>query len=185
MVLRREHVHQREISDLEAPEGAESAESDDDDEPTTSCVSLKLKKKKSELDYEKRNDRLNLSGLLNVLDGIVECPGRILVITTNRPHVLDAALIRPGRIDKTIHMTAMSIHEAVEMILHYFKTEKMTVDHRQRLENILSSRPTTPAYVEQQCAEFSTVEEMLCAMEGRTPTEFQVLQQVCRGGVGQ
>ena len=207
VVLRREHVHQREISDLEAPEGAESAESgdndDDDDEPTqvskkggrpghggkfssstTSCVSLKLKKK-SELDYEKRNDRLNLSGLLNVLDGIVECPGRMLVITTNRPQVLDHALIRPGRIDKTIHMTVMRIHEAKEMILHYFKTEKMTVDHLQRLENILRSHPTTPAYVEQQCAEFSTVEEMLCAMEGRTPTEFQVLQQLCRGGVGQ
>ena len=181
VVLRREHVHQREISDLEAPEGAESAESDDDDEPTTSCVSLKLKKK-SELDYEKRNDRLNLSGLLNVLDGIVECPGRILVITTNRPHVLDAALIRPGRIDKTIHMTAMRTPEAEEMILHYFKAEIMTLDHRQRLENILRSL-TTPAYVEQQCAEFSTIEEMLCAMEGRTPTEFQVLQQVCGGSV--
>ena len=34
-------------------------------------------------------------------------------------------------------------------------------------------------------SDFSTIEEMLCAMEGRTPTEFQVLQQVCRGGVGQ
>ena len=42
------------------------------------------------------NDALNLAGLLNVLDGVVDSPGRILVMTTNHPEKLDAALIRPG-----------------------------------------------------------------------------------------
>ena len=37
-------------------------------------------------------------GLLNVLDGIVDTPGRIVIMTTNLPEALDAALIRPGRI---------------------------------------------------------------------------------------
>ena len=37
-------------------------------------------------------------GLLNVLDGIVDTPGRIVIMTTNHPEALDAALIRPGRI---------------------------------------------------------------------------------------
>lgn len=43
-----------------------------------------------------------LQGLLNVLDGVVDTPGRIVVLTTNLVDVLDRALIRPGRIDKTI-----------------------------------------------------------------------------------
>ena len=41
-------------------------------------------------------------GLLNVLDGIVDTPGRIVVMTTNHIETLDPALIRPGRIDKRI-----------------------------------------------------------------------------------
>jgi len=42
---------------------------------------------------------LTLSGLLNALDGVFTCQGRILIMTTNHPEVLDSALIRPGRVD--------------------------------------------------------------------------------------
>jgi ATPase family associated with various cellular activities (AAA) len=38
-------------------------------------------------------DKLNLSGLLNVLDGVVETPGRIIIFTTNCPEMMDPALI--------------------------------------------------------------------------------------------
>merc|ERR1719199_2189083 len=54
--------------------------------------------------WGKDEDALNLAGLLNVLDGVVDSPGRILVMTTNHPEKLDAALIRPGRINKRIHL---------------------------------------------------------------------------------
>ena len=43
-----------------------------------------------------KTDELDLSGILNVLDGVVDCPERILVMTTNHPEKLDPALIRPG-----------------------------------------------------------------------------------------
>lgn len=43
-------------------------------------------------------------GLLNVLDGVVDTPNRILVMTTNHPEKLDPALIRPGRIDKILYL---------------------------------------------------------------------------------
>ena len=54
-----------------------------------------------------RNDatqksNLTLSGLLNAIDGIFNNDGRILIMTTNHPEVLDDALLRPGRIDKKI-----------------------------------------------------------------------------------
>ena len=38
-------------------------------------------------------DKLNLSGLLNVLDGFVDTPGRIVIMTSNHPELLDPALI--------------------------------------------------------------------------------------------
>lgn len=44
-------------------------------------------------------DLTSISSVLNSLDGFNTTHGRILIITTNRPEVLDAALIRPGRID--------------------------------------------------------------------------------------
>ncbi len=46
------------------------------------------------------DDELNLAGLLNVLDGVIDTPDRIIVMTTNVPEMLDPALVRPGRIDK-------------------------------------------------------------------------------------
>lgn len=48
-----------------------------------------------------------VQGLLNVLDGVVDTPGRIVIMTTNHPETLDAALIRPGRIDKKIYLGYM------------------------------------------------------------------------------
>lgn len=45
---------------------------------------------------------LDLSTILNIFDGTLETPGRILIVTTNFPERLDEALIRPGRIDLLI-----------------------------------------------------------------------------------
>lgn len=42
------------------------------------------------------------AGLLNVLDGVVDTPNRIVIMTTNHPEKLDPALIRPGRINKKV-----------------------------------------------------------------------------------
>jgi chaperone BCS1 len=42
---------------------------------------------------------VSLSTLLNVLDGVASQEGRVLILTTNYIERLDAALIRPGRVD--------------------------------------------------------------------------------------
>ena len=52
----------------------------------------------------RKKAKLTLAGLLNVLDGVVDSPGRILIMTTNHPEKLDPALIRPGRINKRLHL---------------------------------------------------------------------------------
>jgi ATP-dependent 26S proteasome regulatory subunit len=50
--------------------------------------------------------QVTLSGLLNMVDGLWSSSGheRILIFTTNHMDRLDPALIRPGRMDKHIHM---------------------------------------------------------------------------------
>merc|ERR1719210_2238390 len=85
---------------------------------------------------DSKKDKLNLSGLLNVLDGVVDTPERILIMTTNHPEQLDPALIRPGRIDKKILLGYMSPAHAISMIEHYFQeslTEKLDQGRRDRV----------------------------------------------------
>jgi len=117
-------------------------------------------------------DKLNLSGLLNVLDGVVDTPGRIVIMTTNHPEMLDPALIRPGRIDKKLMLGYMHPADVSAMIEHYFQ-EDLNLEQRRRIEEAIvgdeaGHRPAvnlTPAQVEQFACEWSDVEDMICAIE--------------------
>lgn len=72
---------------------------------------LVSKKKNNEHSQE-----VTLSFLLNLIDGVLETPGRILIMTTNHAERLDRALIRPGRIDVQIEFTKASLRDICEMI---------------------------------------------------------------------
>lgn len=62
------------------------------------------------------NEKLTLSNILNILDGVLEQPGRILIMTSNHPDKLDKALLRPGRIDIVVHFDFCRKHEIKEII---------------------------------------------------------------------
>lgn len=66
------------------------------------------------------NDKITLSFILNVIDGIRETPGRIMVITSNHYDKIDKALIRPGRIDMTLEMKNASVNVIEEVVRHYY-----------------------------------------------------------------
>jgi hypothetical protein len=70
---------------------------------------------------EANNERLTLSYLLNLIDGVLETPGRILIITTNYPERLDKALIRPGRIDLNIEVKKASKDILHKMFATYYE----------------------------------------------------------------
>lgn len=53
--------------------------------------------------------KLNLSQILNVIDGIMERTGQVFVMSANHPEKLDDALLRPGRIDCKIHFKPFSV----------------------------------------------------------------------------
>merc|ERR1711988_383885 len=76
-----------------------------------------------EMFKEDKTDALDLSGVLNVLDGVVDCPDRIVIMTTNHPEKLDPALIRPGRIDKKIFLGYLCAASAIDMVKHYFGSQ--------------------------------------------------------------
>merc|ERR1712217_73873 len=80
-------------------------------------------------------DKLNLSGILNALDGVVDSPNRILIMTTNHPEKLDPALIRPGRIDKKFLLTYMTGAQSALMVGHYFQTQ-LTDDEESSLSGL-------------------------------------------------
>lgn len=52
---------------------------------------------------EEESEPIDLSFLLNLLDGTLEASGRILAVSSNFPERIDRALIRPGRIDMIVH----------------------------------------------------------------------------------
>ena len=69
---------------------------------------------------KEEDDKLTLSFLLNIIDGIRETPGRILIITSNFYNKLDAAMKRPGRIDMAIEMKNASITTICQMYKKYY-----------------------------------------------------------------
>ena len=48
------------------------------------------------------NKKINVSTLLNCMDGVFFKEGIVSILTTNHKELLDAALIRPGRIDMSV-----------------------------------------------------------------------------------
>jgi hypothetical protein len=65
-------------------------------------------------------DELTLAEILTVMDGTMEIPGRIIIMTTNHPEMLDRALVRPGRIDVHVNFGHAKRELIVEMFEAYF-----------------------------------------------------------------
>jgi hypothetical protein len=113
-------------------------------------------------------DALNLAGLLNVLDGVVDSPGRIIVMTTNHPEKLDPALVRPGRINKHLRLGYMTPESLADLVEHYLGT-KLTDEQRQLLASL---QDRTPAQVEQACAESEGFDDLFPRLKAFTsPTD--------------
>ena len=82
---------------------------------------------------KKNDDKVTLSHILNLIDGIRETPGRIIIITSNYYDKLDDALVRPGRIDCTMKMTNASYDTINKMFNHYYQ---MTLEEYNTSNNI-------------------------------------------------
>lgn len=69
---------------------------------------------------EDSKEPIDLSFLLNLLDGTLESNGRIIAISSNFPERIDRALIRPGRIDMIIHFKKCNAEILNEMVTSFY-----------------------------------------------------------------
>lgn len=119
----------------------------------------------------KDGDAVTLSFLLNLLDGVLETPGRILVITSNFPDKLDRALVRPGRIDVTIEFTNTNRAFILDMINKFYSVDYAIEAIPMELEGIF-----TPAEVmESLCTHFkdpdAALEHMVAKIEAKVASK--------------
>jgi len=105
------------------------------------------------INTHENTDKITLSYILNVIDGIRETPNRILIITSNMYSCLDKALVRPGRIDITLELKNASRSTIKDMYNYYYnknlddETYNKIIDYKfspAEIVNfrILSSNPT-------------------------------------------
>lgn len=109
------------------------------------------------------SQKLNLSILLNILDGVLEQPGRILIMTSNHPEKLDKALVRPGRIDVIVKFDYCKRHEVVE-IVEAFTGKKV----QSALANNIADAVYTPAEVTRTIFEnIDSIEDIINNLNGQ------------------
>ena len=94
---------------------------------TESALIKALIEQQSELNNQQKPSNVNLGGLLELLDGIVELTGCMLIATTNHIDKLDPALIRPGRIDINHCFTKLT-RENARHIYEFWKKEEMPLE---------------------------------------------------------
>ncbi|KAG0342154.1 spermatogenesis associated protein 5 [Podila horticola] len=66
-----------------------------------------------------------LSQLLNELDGIEPLVNVTVVAATNRPDIMDPALMRPGRIDRILYVSPPDLASRTEILQLQIETKKM------------------------------------------------------------
>lgn len=96
-------------------------------------------------DSNSQTNGISLSGLLNVIDGIASQEGRVLIMTTNHVSSLDAALLRPGRVDLRVPFELAGGKQAEDLFLQTFtdtdsedpeKSKGMDVKEKCELEDM-------------------------------------------------
>jgi chaperone BCS1 len=118
IVLKRFHKQRRSKKDKD-----DDNHLHDNSNTTNNTTKKKLNGEMVIVNPVEQEDPIHLDDILNVIDGIRETPGRILVMTSNHYDKLDEALVRPGRIDLTISLSKVSKKVVSEMYEHYNKAK--------------------------------------------------------------
>lgn len=119
---------------------------EDIDCASDASISRKEKPSDKEPVKSKGKSAVTLAGLLNALDGIMTPDGSIFIMTTNYPELLDAALIRPGRIDMQEEFGLMDKEQQERMSALFFETP-ISVDREispAQMQGVLMTHPTDP-----------------------------------------
>jgi mitochondrial chaperone BCS1 len=99
---------------------------------------------------------VSFSGLLNAVDGVGAQEGRIVVLTTNHRERLDAALIRPGRIDVEVELGLASKAQLASLVQRFLPAAG---ERALRIAADYPDRSLSPAQIQQILIEADSVGE--------------------------
>ena len=125
---------------------------------------------------QNRPQELNLSKFLNIIDGIPERTGQIIIFNTNYPEKLDDALLRPGRVDCLIHFQKMNSDNMLTMILNFFELkENDKCDYQYILKNkesikdklVTIDRKWSPAELFQICSKYNNIHKIIDTLSNK------------------
>ena len=121
-------------------------------------------------------EKLDLSFLLNILDGVLEIPGRIVIMTSNYIEQLDHALIRPGRIDVIAQFKKCLNTTLIEM-MEFFYDISLSPSEKKRILQLEEYR-ISPAEMGKLLFEhFEDYPKVLNVLEGsRKPRTCEMRQ---------
>ena len=93
----------------------------------------------------------NLSYFLNIIDGLNECSGRIIVMTTNKIDYLDKAIIRPGRIDIKINFAKYELKDVCGIINKFWGKKYNIEDLKKEVDKKYTSAEIISIFRTSQC----------------------------------
>lgn len=112
-----------------------------------------------------------LNQLLSEMDGFNTDKGVIIMAATNRPDVLDSALLRPGRFDRQILIDKPDLRGRVEVLKVHTRNLKLSEDIDLKL---LASQ--TPGFAGAELANLCNEAALLAARRGKDAVEMQDFQ---------
>lgn len=106
------------------------------------------------VDSIEEESNITLSDFLNLMDGVLEQPGRIVIMTSNYPEKIDKALLRFGRIDLKIEFKLCN-REIATQIIEFYYNKKIS----QPLE--ITSYKFSPTDILEQCFKCDSIDELV------------------------
>lgn len=124
---------------------------------------IAFKSSLSKRDDVESDDALTVAGVLSALDGMVDTPERMIVMTASDRSRVHPGLVRPGRVHHSVDLRIMSPKSVQEMIEHYLDASLDTA-HLAQLELLFgggASAEITAAEMEALCLESQDVDDVL------------------------
>ena len=120
--------------------------------------------------HDEREQTLNQ--LLVEMDGFEEGTGIILIAATNRPDILDPALLRPGRFDRQVVVDRPDVNGRVDVLKVHLKGMKVAKDVKL---DVLAKR--TPGFVGADLANLVNEAALLAARRGKQQLEMPEFEE--------
>ena len=132
----------------------------DTNETTQLAKLFELSTKTVNIDNRFNTDALNLSCFLNILDGIIELHGIMIIMTTNYPEKIDSALIRPGRFDFKYEFKKASKKIIKEMLQFKYNLSNDEINKYSEINNI-KDEIISPAEIQSICFKNKNIEDSI------------------------